>query len=97
MEQVAYEMIERVAKAMFLHKYPNGIQAWNMKHAGKNSMWHKYARAAIEAMREPTEAMVKSFSIKDPVVSIGPGEWPKIMVLIYEGMIDAALKDTDDV
>jgi glutathionylspermidine synthase len=66
------EMIERVAKAM-------------AKADAHNAAWKLYEReavAAIEAMREPTEAMKKLMAASD--VKWLPDFW--------EAMIDEALK-----
>jgi hypothetical protein len=52
------EMIERVAAAIFKHE--TGFDEWDgplLSERGRN-MWRGYARAAIEAMREPTYDMV---------------------------------------
>jgi len=86
------EMIERVARRLawaavdrgsrrdagfFQRMYPNGLG----QYVDEN--WQKYegdAHAAIEAMREPTEAMENAaWSVEGAT-------------LAWEGMIDAALK-----
>lgn len=64
------EMIERVAKAI-------GIAVGENMQASK--MWNEAAKAAIEAMREPTEEMKK--------------DQMKICIEEYKSMIDAALKE----
>lgn len=64
------EMIERVAKALF-------VACQEIKPSAFDHM----AKAAIEAMREPTEKMIWS-------TNIGPKA-----EFIYQSMIDAALKE----
>ena len=68
------DMIERVAQAIFA-KDPEGI--FTIHHA------RVYARAAIAAMREPTECMKQA------------GFWEGSVGLNnYRAMIDAALEET---
>lgn len=76
------EMIERVAKAMMEASTTVG-----------HSSWSDIARAAIEAMREPTEAMIEHADA-NAFGGVAPGE------PLYHGakntwqhMIDAALSD----
>jgi hypothetical protein len=72
-------MIERVARAL--------------SEAGAASDWDHAAaaaRAAIEAMREPTEAMVDAAS----AAAQKPTGWHMVYRNIYRAMIDTALKDT---
>jgi len=76
-------MVERVARAIC-------EKSWIAKHSSDESRkaaidanWHEFediARAAIEAMREPTDAMVDA----------GMTELPAFQA--YRVMIDAALK-----
>lgn len=76
------KQIERVARAMF---YSGGTflpGAWDLtsevtRHHNRNK-----ARAAIEAMRDPTEAVLEA----------GPPE-PYMDADVWRSMIDAALKD----
>lgn len=75
------EMVERVARAM-----ANKITGWE---ADWPTFQHA-ARAAIEAMREPTDwmtdAVPASYSAAFRAI------WPKICADIYRTMIDEALK-----
>ena len=74
-------MVERVA--MRLYAESEGLEAiseWPLGENGKNrEFWRHYARAAIEAMREPNEAMLNAGSMRT-------GE-------AYTAMIDAALNE----
>jgi len=72
------EMVERVARALsgWLHGSPSWESCFPM------------ARAAIEAMREPTEAMV--WAGRADHLTVDGEEWSKP---IWQAMIDAALED----
>lgn len=80
------EMIERVARAMRDADYRHGV------------LWEEYkplARAAIKAMREPTEAMVEAginalCDCEAPVPISGRRE---VVTAIYRAKIDAALEE----
>lgn len=87
------EMIERVARAiagelgcdpdMRDPDLPDDID-------GNKSVWHNYidvARAAIDAMREPTDAMVNAMD--EHAGTIAPQ-------YAYEAAIDAALSEVED-
>lgn len=51
-------MIERVARAVFVELGWEGVGAHpSFEH--DQQLWHKAARAAISAMREPTEDMIE--------------------------------------
>jgi hypothetical protein len=77
-------MIERIAQAIF-DKDPEGL--FTIHHA------EVYARAALEAMREPTKAMLdaadaahpRGYGRETPLTTIIGTEW--------RAMIDAALKE----
>jgi hypothetical protein len=68
--------VEEVAKAI-LAKVPNGYGMTNDEAL-------EYARAAIEAMREPTEAMCLAAKI-----------WSPSLRESYQQMIDAALSEQE--
>lgn len=74
------EMIERVAKA--IETELEAAQAW-----GTAPLQRDLARAAIEAMREPTQDMVRA-SGPDPH---GGGHTARDAEDIYTSMIDAAM------
>lgn len=71
------EMIERVARALFI-EYGHEPEEWCEAH---RVHYIAVARAAIAAMREPTEAMVDASGMGSQLTS---GMW--------SAMIDAALK-----
>ena len=81
------EMIERVARAIFAVEHegdnPDGVFSTYTPHRGSRNfypgwkMYEESARAAIAAMREPTEAMI-AFAYLGPVTS-------------WKAMIDQAL------
>lgn len=83
------EMVERVAKALGATLIP-GSATVTAEYVVSAELIGRFARAAIEAMREPTEAMVKAsqslWTHEGPYHSEAPGEeqWP--------AMIDEALK-----
>ncbi len=92
------EMIERVARAMLAADYPDDVGGeleylWWDRHG---ETYLRYARAAIEAMREPTEAM--TFAGHDPLetsVGLSNGELyfdAEGPAQTFTAMIDAALK-----
>lgn len=79
-ERHASEMVERVARAMA----ENAGFCWN--HCAQ-SQWMSDARAGIEAMRKPTDAMVDS---------CGNGECGKWAPGAWANMIEAALGDGEN-
>lgn len=92
------EMIEEVAKAMWdvRRAHANGagvfLEFWGDGTIPKANGIMQEARAAIEAMREPTDAMVNAANALDEVskgVLITP-----IPERAWEAMIDAALSTT---
>lgn len=84
------EMVERVARAI-ADAGGSDFDQLPSKHGpgfGLRNMYMNMARAAIEAMREPTEAMSEAMRIANMNVAggyDGPSGW--------EAAIDAALKD----
>ena len=91
-------MVERVARAIcpvFNGLPDNDYDAGMADHRGKTrDDWRKFARAAIAAMREPTEEMIDAAmaTIKEPSPS-----WRAVKRLAlrqqFPVMIDEALKD----
>lgn len=73
-------MVDRVARAMG-EKIAPALQP-----GGEPVRVKDVARAVIEAMREPTEAMIDASNANDNIV-YGSGE------MTWRTMIDAALKD----
>jgi hypothetical protein len=85
----ALTMVERVAEAITLAAVGKGNRP--------NARMRRIARAAIEAMREPTEEMVSAGADAEPTDYNG-GPIPKdarkfTALVIYRAMIDAALKE----
>jgi hypothetical protein len=79
------EMVERVAKAI------------SAKHGYYWTEHLALARTAIEAMREPTGAMVKAGDQKnheDALIEAGCINITNELPAIYDAMIDAALAET---
>jgi hypothetical protein len=75
------EMVDRVARAMAIKA--NGGD-WNVHYsADQRDLWRLRARAAIEAVRQPTGAMVKA--VYEPNI-----DYPRERC--YEVMIDEALR-----
>lgn len=73
-------MIERVARAMY--DYATGSDVgWPMTNP---TPWRKAARAAIEAMREPTDAMVTQCT--------DTGHTRDDARAVWQRMVDEALK-----
>jgi len=84
------DMIERVARSITEVLRAKGASS-RMMDAGKDA-----ARAAIKAMREPTEAMLSEGCIVPIFIELNKEAWtvpskPET-VDIWQNMIDAALK-----
>lgn len=94
-------MIERVARALLAVDYPDDVGGemeylWWDRHG---ETYLRYARAAIEAMREPTEAMIAAIrsAAIDSIYSDGIGHSDLeegAEIVIVSAMIDAALEET---
>lgn len=84
-------MVERVARAICKTRFLNGgdedDDGWDSATPGIQSDYMANARAAIEAMREPTDAMRE---IMGSHASNGMVNWDDY----HDAMIDAALKET---
>jgi len=89
------EMIERVAEAIYLAhiknyaglaKQPEG--KWEQLADWQKDYGRAQARAAIEAMREPTDAMIEA-GWQDGMAGFGEGEECEP---VWHAMIDEALK-----
>jgi hypothetical protein len=78
-------MVERVAKAIYdVTSVDDMTLPWEKAKAGQKELHMEWARAAIEAMREPTEAMLWE----------GPGD-PYMEKHVWARMIGAALKENE--
>lgn len=95
------DMIERVARAIYAERYLveiafGAMPAWEDVQGSDRTGTFDEARAALEAMREPTEAMVKVGV--DDILS-GPGisafaNWSDLVASRHRMMIDAALSNS---
>jgi hypothetical protein len=73
------EMVERVAKA--IDGTPRRGDNWN-------AIARAQARAAIEAMREPSEGMLAAYMARYPMAEIPSGQ----VAMDWQAMITEALK-----
>jgi len=80
------EMIERVARAIFRADYPEEGEGSEIAWEKRAHWYSEAARAAIEAMREPTEEMSEAGNVPTYqwVDNTADDVWSR--------MIDAALK-----
>lgn len=85
------EMIERVARRLHSADMVWNEVDWERLREPQVSAFTRSARAAIQAMREPTEAMERVALIPDPD---GSGLWSNVS-FIWERMIDAALDEKE--
>jgi hypothetical protein len=92
-EAMSESMIERVARALFLDRFPDSEDYWpdlvGACELGSADDYRGYARTAIKAMREPTDHMMEVY--KHAFVSEKRFDGRKV----YGDMIDAALKEKD--
>lgn len=79
------EMIERVAKHIYDGRNGRGCKPWGHLPRAHQEPYLVDARAAIEAMREPTEAM------EEAALDVRPLMMPDTPRELWEAMIDAAL------
>jgi hypothetical protein len=85
------DMIERVARALFAVEWDSkSSDPWEGAYADEREAWLQSARAAIEAMRDPTDAMkdagdLPTYQWVDDVASN-----------VWGRMIDAALSEGSD-
>lgn len=96
-------MIEKVARRMWFEYvemvgFPNGLMTWDemISTGDKDRVVFEYrslARAAVEAMMEPTEAMVSAGEGEDVVMANGTLVSCASALTHYEAMIQAALKE----
>lgn len=95
---MAIEMVERVAEAIWRTKMDGnmfGLRPAALKHQSQDNR-DKYlaiARAAIEAMREPTPHMIEEGWDADKT-TYESGGWNGQIDDAWRAMIDASLKDT---
>lgn len=85
------EMVERVARAIYEGRNGAGAKAWASQPKSHRAPYLLDARAAIEAMREPTEAMtVAGTATGIDVDRFCPIEYDPDK--IWDAMISAALQ-----
>lgn len=81
-------MIERAAKAIYEKRNGAGCKPWSLQPKAHKAPYLDDAKASIEAMREPTEAMSAAMGRANMNIVGGyggPSGW--------EAAIDAALKE----
>ena len=81
------EMIERVAKALSEREGSGPWEGGLLGESGRE-MWRKTARAAIEAMREPTPDMIQS-----AIPELLYDDQQDCIGAAYTAMIDEALSE----
>lgn len=88
------EMVDRVARALFLSAYPErpGQFAMRWDYSGEaRAIWVGMAQAAIAAMRDPTDAML--IAARDwSAATYGKPIRNDAAIGCWRAMIDAALK-----
>lgn len=85
------EMVDRVARAMFDQDHDEG---WDRGEAATKQIYLNNARAAIEAMREPTEEMVDAaHTAQRWSEGFGPDIGKVQDQLKWQAMIDVALME----
>lgn len=89
-------MVERAARAMWARRWDNGDEDWSSEPKRVRAEYQKDARAAIAALREPTEAMIAAAKAKRWVGAIddGPGiEFDPTPEDAWGAMIDQILSE----
>lgn len=76
------DMVERVARAIYEGRNGPKCEPWAHKPKGHQDPYRADARAAIEAMREPTDEMTMAF-----IFTMKAGDFESA----HNAMIDAAL------
>ena len=86
------DLIERVAKAIYEDRNGAGCMPWRRREKAHKEPYRSDARAAIAAMREPTEGMIDAFHTA-AYLRVEWGEDPMVENSedAYRAMIDAAL------
>lgn len=91
-------MVEKVAKRLcaadMQYRLENFTEyTWQLMLEGNKNRFRSAARAAIEAMREPTEAMLDVAEDKLPLYREYDATDRKYATTWYSAVIDAALKE----
>ena len=84
-------MIEKVARAIWERTVGHTRISWDQLDPLDQDVFRAYARAAIEAMREPTERMENA--AVDAAIPLGYIMDEGETNAIWTAMLDAALKD----
>lgn len=87
------EMVERVARALY-HAHSRN-KPYDILQPEFQRQYEKQARAAIEAMREPTEAMKNAMCEAGPDTNSGEFSWDDAATVWTSG-IDAALSPSGE-
>lgn len=85
------EMVERVARAIFHSNFPEN-EYENFDEDSQNK-YLESAKAAIEAMREPTEAMINRTNPAKEMAQWQIDEYKSIITDSYKSMINVALNE----
>ncbi|QND42941.1 hypothetical protein HB770_20745 [Rhizobium leguminosarum bv. viciae] len=86
-------MIERVARAIFDVCGIDGVTLpWEKTDQGTRDLHMEWAKAAIEAMRTPTEAMISEME-SAASFGIGKPNDDEAIPRVWQWGIDAALKE----
>jgi len=87
-------MIDAVAKSLALWAVP--YNDWDAISEDQRERWRSGARLAMEALSNPTDAMIAGGVARDPLACDVPDDEVKmIYTRIWQGMIDAALTPAD--
>ena len=86
------DMVERVARAICIAS-GGSAASYDQAFGPSRTMYLAMAAAAIEAMREPNEAMIVAAVRFEPFLS-GAGLKRRISAGYWEAMVDAALEKT---
>lgn len=97
------EMIERVAEAAFMADWPKDNWSRFGNEDYVKNRYRRIARAAIEAMREPTKAQLEAaeeivvgyddFACGDGNIYLGIPGYPQKARDVWAALVDAALKE----
>lgn len=85
------EMIERVAEAMHNCIYAEPKVQWSELHEDSRAVVRRIARVAIEAMRDPTDAMTRNGWLAAHRVITADRCNHEMLTKAWHAMIDAAL------
>lgn len=87
------EMVERAAKAIYERRNGSGCRAWASLPDAHRGPYRTDARAAMEAIREPSGPMVTSGSNAEIATWNGKGNtFADDPTPVWTAMIDAALQ-----